>query len=133
MPSLRASTTALGLAVVTAASTTLVAPAPSATAKGGDAVIARGSCSERGDWKLKAKQDDGRIEVELEVDTNRAGQTFRVRMWDNGDRFFAGRRTTKAPSGSFSLERRTANRAGPDTVRARAVRGDNVCTGRVTV
>lgn len=33
---------------------------------------------------LKAKRDDGRIEVELGVDSNRAGQTWATRVTDNG-------------------------------------------------
>ena len=66
----------------------LVAGAPlatSATASGGndDRVIRTGSCSGSADWKLKAKTDDGRLEVEWEVDSNQAGQTWRVRVRDN--------------------------------------------------
>jgi hypothetical protein len=122
---------ALAATLVAVAGT--VTLAPPATARGDDEVISRGQCTLGGDWKLKAKPDDGRIEVEFEVDTNRVGQRWKVRMSDNRVRFFAGRRTTQAPSGSFSVERRTANRAGQDVIRARAVRGDNVCAGRVTL
>ena len=45
--------------------------ATSAVASGGndDRVIRTGSCSGSADWKLKAKSDDGRIEVEWEVDS----------------------------------------------------------------
>ena len=34
-----------------------------------------GDCSARTDWKLKAKERDGGLEVEFEVDSNRVGQT----------------------------------------------------------
>lgn len=55
---------------------TLAAPAQA----GGDEVIRRGSCTGSTDWKLKAKHDDGRLEVEGEVDSNRNGQTWRWRF-----------------------------------------------------
>jgi hypothetical protein len=87
-----------------------------------------------GTWKIKAKADDGQLEVEFEVDTNHAGQTWRVRLFDNGTRVFAGKRTTHAPSGSFSLEPRIANRSGKDklTGRARLIGTDRTCVGSVT-
>ena len=108
--------------------------APSAEASGGDArVIKTGSCSGRADWKLKAKHDDGRLEVEFEIDTNQNGQVWHVRISDNGNRVFAGNRTTHGRSGSFSVEIRPGNRAGTDTIKARATRGGITCGGNVQV
>jgi hypothetical protein len=104
-----------------------------AHASGGADVIERGSCTGGAEWKLKAKHDDGRIEVEWEVDSNKVGQTWSVRLRDNGDRFFAGSRTTKAPSGSFTVHALTSNRAGDDVIRARSVHGEQVCRGTVTL
>ena len=107
---------------------------PAAQASGGDdyRVIRTGSCSGHGVWKLKAKADDGRIEVEFEVDTNRNGQAFGVRLKRDGNLVWSGTRTTQAPSGSFSVERRISNSAGDDVIVGRAVRGSNVCRGQVT-
>src|SRR5690349_7253907 len=86
-----------------------------AQAKGDDYRVQRtGSCSGSADWKLKAKQDDGRIEVEFEVDSNRNGQAWAVRPKRDGVLFMSGTRTTLAPSGSFEVERKIANRAGSD-------------------
>lgn len=103
-----------------------------AQAKGDDyRVIRTGSCSGNADWKLKAKQDDGRIEVEFEVDSNLNGQTWGVRLKRDGNVFFTGTRTTQAPSGSFSVERKISNSAGDDVIVGRATRGDQVCRGRV--
>ncbi len=73
-------------------------------------------CSGSSDWKLKAKHDDGRIEVEFEVDSNRVGQNWRVRLADNGTTFFTGTRRTTAPSGAFEVRRFTGNRAGIDHI-----------------
>lgn len=50
-----------------------LAAAPAAQAKEGD-VIRRGSCSAASDWKLKLSEEDGRIEVEFEVDQNVVGR-----------------------------------------------------------
>jgi len=92
-----------------------------AQAKGGDddaRVRASGSCSEASTWKLKAKPDDGRLEVELEVDSNRTGQRWAVRMTDRGHRVFTGHRVTRGPSGSFEVEKKIRNRRGVDRIRA---------------
>ncbi|MDQ1698020.1 MAG: hypothetical protein QOJ03_3373 [Frankiaceae bacterium] len=122
----------LALAVVLATGATLATAGP-ASARGGDGVTAHGQCSGSATWKLKAKPDNGRVEVEFEVDSNRVGQTWSVRLHDNGQRFFAGSRTTQAPSGSFSVHKLTANRAGSDVIRARATHGAQTCRGSVTL
>src|SRR5262245_15094978 len=96
-------------------------------AKQGD-VIRTGNCSNRSDWKLKLSPENGRIEVEFEVDTPKVGQTWNVTLRKNGTQFFQGTRTTKAPSGSFELRRVTSNPAGTDTITGRAV---NQTTGEV--
>ncbi|MBM6405530.1 hypothetical protein JQN72_14890 [Phycicoccus sp. CSK15P-2] len=105
---------------VVAASVALVATtAPLAAAKDPE-VRTSGTCSSGATWKLKAKGDDGRLEVELEVDSNRVGQTWSWSLSDNGVRVGSGTARTTAPSGSFEVERRVANRAGTDTITATA-------------
>jgi hypothetical protein len=104
-----------------------------AFASHGGGVATSGSCSQRGVFTLKAKHDDAAIEVEYQVDTNRAGQAFHVRLTDNGTVFLDRTVTTTAPSGSFTVNKRTADRAGADVIRARAVSGTNTCGGSVTV
>jgi hypothetical protein len=107
----------------------LVVPGTSALAKDGD-VIRRGACSGPSTWKLKASPENGRIEVELEVDSNVVGQKWNVRLLKNGVAFFTGQRTTVAPSGSFEVRRLTSDPAGTDTIRGRAA---NPATGEVCV
>ena len=108
--------------------------APGAEASGGGArVIKTGSCSGSADWKLKAKHDNGRLEVEFEVDSNRTGQSWAVRVTDNGHQVFSGRRTTHGRSGSFSLGLRPADRAGKDTFHARATHAGQTCVGTVRI
>jgi hypothetical protein len=98
-----------------------------AQAKGGDAVSSSAACA-TGTIKVKAKADDGMLEVEGEVDTNRVGQSWNWRIVRNGTVAARGSKVTAAPSGSFSVNRRIANPAGQDTIRFRAVRP---ATGKV--
>jgi uncharacterized protein YegP (UPF0339 family) len=107
---------------------------PAATAKGGD-VIRRGSCSAASHWKLKLRPDNGKIELEFEVDQNKVGRTWRVRIRENGALIFSGRRVTKAPSGSFTVRLLAANHPGRDAFRARAasVASGETCLGRASI
>lgn len=109
----------------------LVAALAGPAAARDDDVIRRGDCSGNSTWKLKAGQRDGRIEVEFEVDQNRVGRTWRVRLADNGDVFWRGTRTTQAPSGSFSVDRTTTNLPGTDRIVgvARNPNSGEVCRG----
>jgi len=93
-----------------------------------------GSCSGGTDWKIKAKSDDGRIEVEAEIDSNKVGQVWSWKFKDNGTVFAKGQSTTTAPSGSFEVERKPANQAGTDNFVFRAVnpRSDEVCRATVS-
>jgi hypothetical protein len=97
-------------------------------------VIKRGACSASSTWKLKAKSDDGRIEVEFEVDQNRVGKRWRVTIVRNGSAVFSGIRRTLAPSGSFEVRRHLADSAGSDRIvaRARALAGGETCRGSIS-
>lgn len=119
------------MALVSGLTGLIMAVAPLASANDAD-VIREGSCSGRSDWKLKLSPEDGRIEVEYEVDQNRVGDTWKIRLKHDGKRFFRGRRTTKGPSGSFELRRVEANHRGKDGFRAKAInlRTGEVCRGR---
>ena len=119
--------------LVAALGTSAVVAAAPALAQGGNAVRASGVCTNHGTWKLKAKPDDGRIEIEFEVDVNRAGQTWHVRITDNRHVVVSRNATTGARSGSFTVVRHAANRAGTDVIRAHATRGQVSCGGSVRV
>ena len=96
-------------------------------------VIRRGSCSGSSDWKLKASPQDGRIEVEGEVDSNKVGQTWRWRILHNGELSARGTKQTKGPSGSFEVRRVLVDLRGDDAIawRARNPKTDEVCRGRL--
>ena len=121
------------IAAAGAVALALLLPAGAAGAKDGD-IIRTGQCSGASDWKLKLSLENGRIEVEYEVDSNVVGQAWRVRLFHNGDRFFLGERTTKGPSGSFEVRRVVDNRDGDDVIRARArnPQTEETCGGRAT-
>jgi hypothetical protein len=112
----------------------LAMSAPAAQAGSGD-VIRTGSCSAASDWKLKLSPEDGRIEVEFEVDQNVVGDTWRVRFFRNGTLFATARATTRAPSGSFEVRRLANNGAGTDAFRVRAANlgTGEVCVGRASI
>jgi hypothetical protein len=97
-----------------------------ASSKNRARTIKRGSCTAATDWKLKAKPRDGRIEVEFEVDSNVAGQRWTYTLRHDGVLKASGTRTTQAPSGSFSVERRLPNAPGVHSISATAT---NVSTG----
>jgi hypothetical protein len=123
----------LALASLTIAFTVALG-APAYAAHGGDddRVTKTGSCSDGARWKLKVKTDDGRLEVEGEVDSNKSGQKWSWKIKDNGLVAAKGTATTGGRSGSFSVERKIANRAGADTVVFRAKRAGEVCKGTIT-
>ena len=123
------SATVLVTAVTAGSLASLAAPAD---AKGRE-VIHRGSCSGASDWKLKVKADDGRLEVEGQVDTPRVGRTWTWRLVHDGRVVAKGTRVTKAPSGSVTVRRLMANHAGTDvvTLRARNPRNGERCVGTV--
>ncbi len=122
------------VAVMALAATMLLAVAPAAHA-GGTEVIRQGSCSASSDWKLKIKPDNSRLELEFEVDSNVAGQTWNVAIRQNGSRIFNGSRVTQGPSGSFELRRRPADTAGADRFVARATNPGTgeICVGRASL
>jgi hypothetical protein len=123
-----ARTLTLGLVAATAA----LAPGLAA-AKDGD-VRRRGTCTGNSTSKLKLSPDDGRIETEFEVDQNRSGVRWKVKIRRNGRLAVSTHATTRGRSGSFSVERRLSDGSGADTVVARATSpSGETCTARATL
>jgi hypothetical protein len=120
-------TAAFGLALTATAATPALAA--------GDAVTKRGSCSDSSSWKLKAKPDNGRLEVEGETDTNRNGQMWHWKILHNGEVAKKGMAMTTAPSGSFSVTRRVNNAAGTDRIGWRATNPNTgeTCRGSLSI
>jgi hypothetical protein len=102
-----------------------------ALAKDGD-VLVRGRCTAASTAKLKLSPENGRIEVEFEVDQNRNGVRWNVVLTRNGVRVASLSRVTRGPSGSFAARRVLANRPGNDVIRATATRNGERCSARAT-
>src|SRR5690242_17601857 len=104
-----------------------------ASGGGGGGVSSSGACTSGGHFELRAKHDDGKIEMEYEVDSNRAGQVWAVRITDNGATVVSRHATTAGRSGSFTVRKTIADRPGPDKIRARATFQNHTCGGTVTL
>jgi len=129
---------ALRLVVAGLAAATLAAlPTVALAGSGGDDDDERErhvTCSAGSRAELRAERDDGRLEVELEVDQGRSGVRWSVVIRRNGARVVSTRATTRGRSGSFEVERHISDRPGPDriTARARSASGE-VCRASVTI
>jgi hypothetical protein len=122
---------AIGVMSALALGTFSAVPAYAKSAK----IQKQGTCSKGSHWTLTVSHDAGRIQTEFEVDSNRVGQKWNVVIADNGVRVFSGARITKAPSGSFTVAPRPANRAGLDHIvaTAKAVKSGETCVGRAAI
>jgi hypothetical protein len=108
-----------------------LATAPAAVAKDGD-VLRRGACTGVSTSKIKLSEEDGRIEVEFEVDQNRNGVRWNIAIRQNGRVAATLVRLTRAPSGSFEARIVAPNRAGTDTFVATATRSGETCRARAS-
>jgi hypothetical protein len=105
---------------------------PATSAKDGD-VLVRGVCTGPSSSKLKLSEEDGRIEVEFEVDQNRNGVRWTVTLRRPTTLLVRTTRVTRGPSGSFELRRVVGDRAGSDRIIARATRSSGeVCRATAT-
>jgi hypothetical protein len=90
--------------------------------------VRTGHCSGAADWEIEVYHEDGRVEVEFEVDHSRSGATWTWTMKNDGYQFAHGKATIKSHRDSFSVSRLSANGPGHDHIVVRAV---NAATGQV--
>ena len=120
------------LVVTLAISAAALAVAPLASAKDGDSVRARGVCTKSSTANLKLSHEDGRIEVEFEVDQNRTGVPWKVTLRRSGSLVASATATTRAPSGSFSLRRVISGSHGTVVAEATRASGEH-CTAHAAI
>jgi hypothetical protein len=95
-----------------------------------DEVRRGGTCSRSSDVELRLRGDDGRIRVELEIETGRRGARWRVIVLHERRTAFRGEIRTRN-DGSLELRRSVPDWFGTDTVVVRAS-GPRAETCRVT-
>jgi hypothetical protein len=122
----------IALAVAVAIAAALAAASvPVASAKDRGAVRVAGVCTQNSSAKLKLSREDGRIEVEFEVDQNRNGVPWRVTLRRSGVLVASTTARTHAPSGSFSVRRVVARTLATERITAVATRSSGErCTAR---
>ena len=91
--------------------TPVAAPGRGGPGPSDQSASASGACSAQATWKLKAKDDDGRIQAEFEVDGIASNRTWHVTLADNGTVFFSGNRH-RTDGDSFTVRAGTPNQAG---------------------
>jgi len=119
--------------VILVALATAAVPASAAARHGGSgAHRAVGACIGSATSKLKVTPDHNRLEVQFELDQNRNGVKWRVVMLRDSSTVVRTSARTKAPGGSFSIERAIANPAGVNEVTVTATHSSRlVCTVHV--
>ena len=128
---MRTWTVGIGLVALVSAVAAL-ALAPAGLAKRGDVRVA-GACTKASTSKIKLSEENGRIEVEFEVDQNRNGVRWVVAISHTGARVARMARVTRPPSGSFEARILAADRPGRDVFVARATtRSGEICTARAS-
>ncbi|HEY5011957.1 MAG TPA: hypothetical protein VIK61_04530 [Acidimicrobiia bacterium] len=114
------------LATIAVGSLMAIAVPGVANAQGGGGVRVKGTCSAASTSKMKIKTDNAKIQTEFEVDENVVGDLWKVTISDNGTVVAKAKATTVAPSGSFTVRRKTADLPGTDMITASA---KNTSTG----
>lgn len=100
--------------------------AGTALADGAD-VEKHGTCTMGSHWELDAGDEGTKLDVDFEIDTAKAGESWRIVLRHDGGVFFRGVRTTQS-DGDVEVERLVSDQAGSDSI---AARGANLTTGEV--
>ncbi|KAI2497224.1 hypothetical protein MHU86_17271 [Fragilaria crotonensis] len=88
-------------------------------------VIKKGRCTGASTYKLKLSPENGKVEVEFEVDQNKNGVNWAIKFFSNNVQFASGTYMTAATSGSFSADQLSSFRSG--TFKVVATRPGETC------
>jgi hypothetical protein len=117
------------LAVAAAALVAVLALPLGAAADDGDdrEVRVQGACTRGSETTLRARTDDGSIRVEVRIDTNRRGASWRVIFLHERRIAYRGTLRTSRSSGSVRLRRTVPDLYGRDSlvVRSSGPRGES--------
>lgn len=93
---------------------------------GGDTVRREGSCSGRGEWRLRVSRETATtIRVRFDIEHLDPGDSWQLFLSDNGTRIFSATRVVGS-QGEVRAVRVTGDRAGTDRVKGTGV---NVTSG----
>lgn len=112
MNALRRTTTATGAVALLAVPATLLVTAPAQA-------VDRSERCDGARIELSVEKDDGRFEVEAEVDNAPRGSQWRVTLLQDGNRFFTDVRRAD-DDGDVSVDRDRPDTAGKDVFKLRA-------------
>lgn len=128
MPKLRTTTTAIGVTALLAipVATVLTASPASAVDKEGNCAGAR--------YELDVEKDDGRFEVDADIDDARAGSKWRVTLKHDGKRFYNKVRTADR-EGDISVDRYRPDTAGKDVFKltVKKIGSGSSCSHTITL
>jgi hypothetical protein len=96
MPNMRRTTATIGAAALVATPLTLLTAAPASAA---EKEFGIGGA----DIHFEVEKDDGRFEVELDIDDARPGSRWRVTLWHDGTIALRGQVITKITRTTFSV------------------------------
>ncbi len=93
-----------------------------------------GDCTRSSDWELELEKEHGRIEVKVDLDTNRSRRQWRVRIWHDG-RLTSSVLRRSQRDGDVEVQRTRSDHRGRDVFRFRAVDQVNgeVCRGSLSI
>jgi hypothetical protein len=127
MLNLRRTTATLGAAALVATPLTLMTAAPASAAER-DFRVAGAKVD------FEVEKDDGRFEVEVDIDSARPGSKWRVVLWQDGKRYH--KRVHKADNdGDIEIDKNRRNTAGKDVfkVKVKKVGGPKAKTRVITL
>jgi hypothetical protein len=111
MLNLRRTTATLGAAALVAAPLTLMTAAPASAAEREFRVAGA-------DVDFQVEKDDGRFEVDVDIDDAQPGSRWRVVLWHDGKRFHK-RVHTADNDGDVDIDKNRRNTAGKDVFKVK--------------
>jgi hypothetical protein len=74
------------------------------------------------DVDFEVDKDDGRFEVEVDIDNAKPGTRWRITLWHDGNRFFKDTRRANGDGDVADVERSRPNTAGRDVFKVKVKR-----------
>lgn len=94
----------------------------------------RGDCSKSSTWKLELETDDGKIEIDFDGYTAKAGKNWKYKVKQNGVVRHQGK-TVSERDGDVDVDKKVSNRSGTDTivVRVEQPKSGEVCKAKLSI